>query len=52
MKNKTHVRAGGQSLNHNETLAIRSSLKAGGEHLNHNETLAVRTALKAGKRRR
>ena len=42
---KTHVKAGGLSNNHNETLArpaglkVKTHVKAGGVHLNHNETL-------------
>jgi hypothetical protein len=40
---KTNVKAGGQRVNHNETLAVRSDLKAGGLELNHNEALAVRS---------
>lgn len=51
MKIRTELRAGGKSLNHNQTLAVRSALKAGRMGWsNHNETLAVRTTLKAGRR--
>ena len=49
MKTKTHVKAGGTTLNHNETLVrttrpapsltVKTHLKAGGITLNHNETL-------------
>jgi hypothetical protein len=49
MKTKTHVRAGGIQLNHNETLArdasrakglrVKTHVRAGGIALNHNETL-------------
>ena len=49
MKTKTHVKAGGQSLNHNETLVratrpapgltVKTHLKAGGGSVQHNETL-------------
>jgi len=42
------VKAGGEHLNHNEALQVRSALKAGGTNLNHNEALRVKTALKAG----
>jgi hypothetical protein len=45
---RTHLKAGGHNLNHNEALRVRTALKAGGEHLNHNEALRVRTTLKAG----
>ena len=36
---KTHLKAGGQNLNHNEALRVRATLKAGGHNLNHNETV-------------
>ena len=49
MQVKTHIKAGGLSLNHNETLVrapsqaqnlkVKTRLKAGGLSLNHNETL-------------
>jgi hypothetical protein len=48
MKIKTKIRAGGVSLNHNQTLVrvrrikIRSGIRAGGENLNHNQTLVLR----------
>jgi hypothetical protein len=52
MQVKTRVKAGGITLNHNETLVraksqvqgltVKSHVKAGGITLNHNETL-VRT---------
>ena len=35
---KTNVKAGGITLQHNETLAVRSAVKAGGIGLNHNES--------------
>ena len=35
---KTNVKAGYKIGNHNETLAVRSSIKAGGLDLNHNES--------------
>jgi hypothetical protein len=43
MKIKTNVKAGAACAgctyyNHNETLAVRSSVKAGGIGLNHNES--------------
>jgi hypothetical protein len=51
MKTKTHVRAGGISANHNETLVrdkgqtkslkVKTRVRAGGILLNHNETLVV-----------
>jgi hypothetical protein len=43
MKIKSHVRAGGNNLNHNQAvrgLRVRSSVKAGGSNLNHNQTVA------------
>ena len=39
MKIRTRIKAGGQSLNHSEALAVRTTLKAGGNNLNHTETL-------------
>ena len=49
MKTKTNIKAGGTTLNHNETLVrevakarglkVKSHVKAGGTTLNHNETL-------------
>jgi hypothetical protein len=49
MKTKTHVRAGGIALNHNETLVrdtcqakglkVKTRIRAGGIMLNHNESL-------------
>jgi hypothetical protein len=49
MQVKTRVKAGGLSLNHNETLVraprqaqglkVKTRVKAGGLKLNHNETL-------------
>ena len=49
MKVRTTIKAGGISLNHNETLArdaaqapgltVKTGVKAGGISLNHNETL-------------
>ena len=52
MKVKTHLKAGGLSLNHNETLVrdrakglkVKTNLKAGGLSMNHNETLVCDTA--------
>jgi hypothetical protein len=49
MKTKTKVRAGGQRLNHNETLVqaapqglkVKTRVRAGGNSLNHNETLVA-----------
>jgi hypothetical protein len=35
---KTNVKAGGTSIQHNETLAIRSAVKAGAIDPNHNES--------------
>ena len=54
MRVKTHVRAGGINLNHNETLVrdtgkvkvlkVKTHVRAGGIRLyNHNETLVVDT---------
>jgi hypothetical protein len=34
------VRAGGNTLNHNETIAVRSSVRAGAIDPNHNEHVA------------
>jgi hypothetical protein len=48
---KTNVKAGGISVQHNETLTVRTNVKAGlGPWVsgNHNETLAVRSNVKAG----
>jgi len=47
MKVKTHLKAGGKVLNHDETLVrdrakvmkVKTHLKAGGWTSNHNETL-------------
>ncbi len=48
MKTKTHVKSGGNTLNHNQTLLreaasrglkVRTHVKAGGGLLNHNQTL-------------
>jgi hypothetical protein len=43
MKTKTNIKAGGTTLNHNETLVrglrVKTNVKAGGQGLNHNETL-------------
>ena len=37
---RTQLKAGGVSINHNETLKVRSALKAGGlSTTNHNEAL-------------
>lgn len=51
MKVKTNIKAGGETLNHNETLVrgaakpkglrVKTNVKAGGESLNHNETLVL-----------
>jgi hypothetical protein len=39
MKTKSHVKAGGVNLNHNQAgLPIRSRVKAGGVSVNHNQT--------------
>ncbi len=38
MNIKTNVKAGGQRLNHSETLAVQSAVKAGGQRVNHSET--------------
>ena len=56
MKTKTHVRAGGINLNHNETLVrdaskakglkVKTRVRAGGLTLNHNETLVSDTCRK------
>jgi hypothetical protein len=50
MKTRTHVKAGGRRMNHNETLVraakpglkMRTAIKAGGRRVNHNETLVRR----------
>jgi hypothetical protein len=48
MKIKTKVRAGGENLNHNQTLVraktvkVKSGIRAGGEQLNHNQTIVLR----------
>ena len=43
---RTSIRAGGRSMNHNQTAApglkVKSNVKAGGVHLNHNSTVALR----------
>ena len=43
LKVKTNVRAGGFSLNHNQTLArgmkVKTNVRAGGLSMNHNQTL-------------
>lgn len=43
MKVKTSVKAGGPTLNHNQTvgrgLRVKSSVKAGGPGINHNQTM-------------
>jgi hypothetical protein len=49
MKTKTHLKAGGISVNHNETLVrdavqgpglqVKTRVRAGGISVNHNETL-------------
>jgi hypothetical protein len=52
MKVKTNLKAGGTSLNHNETLVrdktkglrVKTHLKAGALSANHNETLVRDTA--------
>ena len=53
MQVKTRVKAGGITLNHNETLVwaksqakgltVKTRLKAGGVHMNHTETLVRAT---------
>src|SRR5437762_1397909 len=57
MQIRTNVKAGGQSLNHNQTmlresakgLRVKTSLKAGGQTINHNQTmLRVKGGVKAG----
>lgn len=43
MKVKSDVKAGGRTLNHNQTnrgLRVKSKVKAGGRGLNHNQTLS------------
>ncbi len=51
MKLKTTIKAGGATLNHNETLRkgvkVKTQVKAGGISLNHNETLAQTKDVKA-----
>jgi hypothetical protein len=51
LKVKTHVRAGGPKVNHNETLVkdattakslkVKTHVKAGGPRFNHSETLVA-----------
>jgi len=47
MKIKTNVKAGGLTLNHNQTavrgLRVKSNVKAGGLTQNHNQTVARET---------
>lgn len=41
MNIKTHIKAGGAKINHNQTgLKIKTSVKAGGAKINHNQTNA------------
>jgi hypothetical protein len=40
---RTQLKAGGQSLNHNEALRVRSTIKAGGVEAQHNENLQLAT---------
>ena len=56
MQVKTNLKAGGISINHNETLVrapkpapslkVKTNLKAGGISMNHNETLVRSTSRK------
>jgi hypothetical protein len=54
MKTRTRVRAGGNKVNHNETLVkaapqglkVKTRVRAGRIGLNHNETLVADTARK------
>ena len=54
MKIKTHVKADGIALNHNQTVVraikVRSGVKAGSLSPNHNQIvgLKVKTSIKAG----
>jgi len=56
MKTKTNVKAGGSTLQHNETLRgglkLKTRVKAGGVNMQHNETLGggikLRTTVKGG----
>jgi hypothetical protein len=48
MKVRTHLKAGGMNMQHNEALRVRTAIKAGGLNQNHNEALRVRSAVKAG----
>jgi hypothetical protein len=53
MRTKTHVKAGGMSNNHNETLRglkLKTHVKAGGMTQNHNETLRNGLTLKTRQR--
>jgi hypothetical protein len=58
MKTRTHIKAGGRRMNHNQTLVcdaaqrrlhVRTGINAGGRKLNHSETLS-RDVLPASKR--
>ena len=56
MKIKTNVKAGGLSINHNQTISrglkVKTNVKAGGLSANHNQTTArglrVKSGVKAG----
>jgi len=43
MKTRSNIKAGGTTLNHNETLVcglrVKTNVKAGGGQINHNEAL-------------
>ena len=42
MNTKTNVRAGGTTMQHNQTgIAVRSKVKAGQIAINHNQTAAI-----------
>ena len=45
---RADLKAGGLTLNHNQTFPVRTNVKAGGLSVNHTQSLRIRTHLKAG----